>query len=554
MSTTLAALTNEIYQVKVGNTNYDIAAKYIHDGTNAYEWSDITNLVNTSFSLEVLTSLPTANASAYNTYSKKIVLIASGDGVDGSYDEYVILRTGTSTYTYAWELIGTTKVELQGLKTSSTTSTVDSVSNSGGGTATGTATISYEKANANTGNAGAATTANSSYATPNITATSTFTGTAATISATYTPAGSIGGSQTVAAHSHTVNVTNATFNLPTNAIKSVSLTTATTGGVSVVTTAPTQAAEAGGHTHSLNLTTDSSRTFVTTAAIKSAVLATTTAAVGTGVIQVVTGVNNAASAGAHTHSITPDTTSIYQISGVGSVPTRSSRTVGDGSLSGNTSPLTTPVVTDGVLSFPTSPITAGTTSIYEITGVGSVPTRASLTVVTGVSETGSAGAHTHSVGASATQKLTVTTEGASTISKAYVTGASATATSTAGAHTHSLSGAASSNIVASGTAANTSSITYVTGATLNTSGGVTISGSNFSFTGTQATLEADYTPAGSVSTSASQASHRHTYVALATHSHSIGTTSTSVTGTAAVAVASHTHTIVMKPHQHDTVE
>lgn len=82
MSTALPA-ANTIHQVKVGSTNYDIASKYIHDGTNAYAWSDITNLVTTSFSVKKYTTLPTASA---NT-TREIALVASSDGVDGSYDE-----------------------------------------------------------------------------------------------------------------------------------------------------------------------------------------------------------------------------------------------------------------------------------------------------------------------------------------------------------------------------------------------------------------------------------------------------------------------------------
>lgn len=464
MSTTLAALTNEIYQVKVGNTNYDIAAKYIHDGTNAYAWSDITNLVNTSFSLEVLTELPTANASTYNTYSKKIVLIASSDGVDGSYDEYVIIRTGTSTYTYSWELIGTTKVELQGLKTSSTTSTVKSVSNSGGGTATGTATISYDKANANTGNAGAATTANSSYATPTITATSTFTGTAATISATYTPAGTISGS--VSAHSHTATQTLGTANQQ-----------------SVLTSVKTWS----GGSKAADTFTANTPTAVTLPTFE-----------------------DKTAAGTATFS--------FNAVNTWSAGTLPALTVTSTSVVNNA--IGTPTVNNGVLSWNA----AGTTSVGSASGwsAGSLPalTTVSKTVVDGAS----------------TNRITA---------KSMKTAGSVTA-GTAASFTEGAFTAATATF-------NTASVVKSLPAiTIGSDGAV--SGSSFVFTGTQATISADYTPVGSVSTSASQASHRHTYIALATHSHSIGTTSTSATGTVEVAVASHTHTIVMNPHQHDTVE
>lgn len=502
-----------IQRIKLADGEHEIGARYaVMGSTTTPTLTPIEDLI--SYSIKTYTTLPTASA----TYKNQIALVPdSSDTETGSYIEYICVNTSGTTW--AWEPIGTTKFTFDpsNYKTSSAGGQTKNTTSNGAQTASGTATITYAKPNSTTGDTAPA-----------------FTGTAATITSTgsYTPAGSIGGSQSVSSHSHTVNVAKATLNLPTNAIKSVSLATATTGGVSVVTTAPTQAVEAGGHTHSLNLTKDSAQTLVTTAAIKSAVLATTTAAVGTGVIQVVTGVNNAASAGAHTHSITPSTTAIYPAANVTAVTEVASNY---GFASSTSNVMTAPTVsTDGVLSWTLA--NAGTqakaSSTASVRGT-------SLTVVTGVTETGSAGAHTHSVGASATQKLTVTTEGASTISRTYVTGASATATSSDGAHTHSLSGAASSNIVASGAAADTSSITYVTGATLSKDGAATINGSNFSFSGTAATItvEADYTPAGSV----------------ASHNHSIGTTNTSATGTAAVAVASHTHSVTIDAHTHSIV-
>lgn len=409
-----------IQRIKLADGEHEIGARYaVMGSTTTPTLTPIEDLI--SYSIKTYTTLPTASA----TYKNQIALIPdSSDTETGSYIEYICVNTSGTTW--AWEPIGTTKFTFNpaNYKTSSAGGVTVNTSNAGAQTASGTATITYAKPNANTGNAAPG-----------------FTGTAATITSTgsYTPAGSIGGSQSVSAHSHTVNVTNATFNLPTNAIKGVSLATATTGGVTVVTTAPTQASSAGGHTH----------------------------------------------------SITPSTTTIYPAANVTAV-TGVASNYGFSSTTNNV--MTAPTVsTDGVLSWTlaNAATQAKASSTASVRGT-------SLTVVTGVTETGSAGAHTHG-----------------------------------------LSGAASSHIVASGDSADTSSITYVTGATTSTAGAVTINGSNFSFGGTAATItvKADYTPAGSV----------------ASHSHSIETTDTSVSGAVKVAVASHTHSVTISSHTHAIV-
>lgn len=81
-----------------------------------------------------------------------------------------------------------------------------------------------------------------------------FTGTAATlahadvavsVSGSYTPAGSIGGSQTIAAHSHS-------YNAPAAHTHSIALTTATaTGSASVAVSNHTHSVTIANHTHTL---------------------------------------------------------------------------------------------------------------------------------------------------------------------------------------------------------------------------------------------------------------------------------------------------------------
>ena len=105
---------SEIRKVKIGTTQYDIAAKYLLDSNgNLKDWDAITALIEAGADIIVLESLPTANATAYATYRGDMVFAPSADAVSGSYIEYIIMRTGTEgSYSYSWEPIGTTTVDL----------------------------------------------------------------------------------------------------------------------------------------------------------------------------------------------------------------------------------------------------------------------------------------------------------------------------------------------------------------------------------------------------------------------------------------------------------
>lgn len=252
---------NYLKQIKVGDTNYDLAAYAIQNPSvaNDYKtWTDIVNLVSTGFGITVgwskenyaLTAIPstllatvpavtvyykngaastTGELSAASAATNKIYIIYHPHGTDDGYDEYI--STGS-----AWEKIGNTDVDLSdyakkteaakpgtyttGGSSASTTAAGGKTytsSSSGSQTATGSATVTYKQSAAATGASGAG-----DYDTDSTTINGSsfgFSGNAATISVStdYTPAGTIGGSASISAHSHTINLTKATVTYVTGA-------------------------------------------------------------------------------------------------------------------------------------------------------------------------------------------------------------------------------------------------------------------------------------------------------------------------------------------------
>ena len=67
----------------------------------------------------VLDQLPQASESAWNSYHNAIVLVPKGESqTDNIKDEYIIVRSGEQgAYTYAWEKIGDTEIDLSGYVT-----------------------------------------------------------------------------------------------------------------------------------------------------------------------------------------------------------------------------------------------------------------------------------------------------------------------------------------------------------------------------------------------------------------------------------------------------
>lgn len=125
--------TPVLSQIKIGTTNYylkDADARAVLDGFNDTICKGAVGTVsdnNDSFVtaknikayvdqiaaagivLEVVTELPTAAAGTMG----KIYLVKHTHATSDTYDEYITVRSGTSpSYTYAWEKIGNTDIDL----------------------------------------------------------------------------------------------------------------------------------------------------------------------------------------------------------------------------------------------------------------------------------------------------------------------------------------------------------------------------------------------------------------------------------------------------------
>ena len=256
------------------------------------------------------------------------------------------------------------------------------------------------------------------------------------------------------------------------------------GGGATVTSAAAGAAtitstSAGAHTHSVTIAAHSHTVNVATATLSPV----TAVGAATG------------SAGNHTHSITPSTATLTYVTGA-TLSAGGGATVNSSSAGSHSHSIT-----------PSTGTAASPASYAD--GILSL---GSMTVVTGVSATGAAGAHTHSVTIAAHSH----TVNVATGSKSVVTGVSATGA--AGAHTHSVSATVGDTI------------TYVTGATLSAAGA-----------GTVAT-----TSAGGHSHSVTIAAHSHS-VTVGAHSHTI--TPTTNTFTYDLKVPDHSHSYT-KPTAH----
>lgn len=102
--------------VDIGGYIHELLAKYIQDGNgNPKTWADIeAAAAEAGVSFKSLSVLPTADATAYATYRKTVVFIPSSNpGTQNIKDEYIIQRDGEEgSYTYRWEQIGSTEVDL----------------------------------------------------------------------------------------------------------------------------------------------------------------------------------------------------------------------------------------------------------------------------------------------------------------------------------------------------------------------------------------------------------------------------------------------------------
>lgn len=264
-----------IKQVKIGSTPYDIEALHFNAGENLdtpAQWKAYIDSIG-DLGFEIFTdligsTLPEANATSYAKYKNGIVLCNNGETPEtGSYIEWVIVRTGTSSsYSYAWEKIGTTSADLtdyvkknveysgaalsNGKHTHTVTVPTINVDKTLklGATATGTAvnpTKKYLATTSVTGVSGSTTaskaaagTAFNAVKTVSISGESaTATGRVAYVSEVSAP--SLSGTKTFVTAQGTLSGGSATGTFNTDAIKSATLdvkTTSTSGYQEIVTT------------------------------------------------------------------------------------------------------------------------------------------------------------------------------------------------------------------------------------------------------------------------------------------------------------------------------
>ena len=467
-----------INKIHVGDIDYQLNADYL-GGLSTAEWK---SLVGAGFNVLVVDTLPTASAST----QKGIYLIADPHGTGDSYDEYVTVKSGNA---YSWEKIGNTDIDISGLAAELETkpNTVGLETGSAGEqVATGSATISYMKSAeatgsagagvaANTGLSGGATVSDGSFSFAGTEATINLSGTLPTLDeVSVTPAGTIGGTVSVGDHTHSINPTIKTLTY-------VSGTASATG-------------EVVDHTHTVSLATDSV-TYVSD-------------------VDTSTG-----SEAAHEHSIDASKVTNW-------TPGSASLSSKNFGFSGSTSNImSAPTVSaDGVLSW----TTVNAASQDELSFIAPVLSYTAATI------TGSAGAHSHTIGKA-------------TASFNYATGV-VTSVSSAGGHSHTIG------------AATTAQLDVVTGVSVTGGAGShTINGSSFSFTGTPlvftpalsttaVSVSGKYTPVGSVTGTIKLPEHSHSYTAPSAHTHSIKLSKVEATGSASVAVSSHTHSIPAHTH------
>ena len=378
----MSAIENEHYiinKIHVGENDYKLNADYLGNWS-ADEWK---SFVGAGFNVLVVESLPTASEST----QKGIYLIADKHGTGDSYDEYVTVKLGNA---YSWEKIGNTDIDISGLaKELVTGANTDGLvtSESEAYIATGSATISYMKSAeatgsagagvaANTGKAGEATIEGSSFGFSGTEETITLSGTLPTLSqVSVTPAGTISGKVDVGNHTHSITPT-------TEELTYVSGTASATG-------------EVEGHTHTVSLTT-ASATYVSD-------------------VDASTG-----SEAAHAHSIDASkVTGWYEGSA-----SLSSKNFGFSSSTSNIMSAPT-VSTDGVLSWTT--VNAASQDVLSFTAPSLTYTAVttteeagahshtigkatnSLTYASAVKNVSTAGGHSHSIGAPTTASLSVVT-------------------------------------------------------------------------------------------------------------------------------------------------
>ena len=101
----------------ITNTVNDLV--YYYTKSETYTQTEVNNLIAAikTITYEIVSSLPTASSTTYFNSSKTVYMLAisGGSGTD-YYDEYITVRSGSEgSYTYAWEKIGNTQIQLDSI-------------------------------------------------------------------------------------------------------------------------------------------------------------------------------------------------------------------------------------------------------------------------------------------------------------------------------------------------------------------------------------------------------------------------------------------------------
>lgn len=556
----MAVSNTHIKYVQIGDNQFPINASQI-DG---HTWSDITDLVEAGFNLVVawskdryegatapsasdLAKIPygvkvyynsgttsggTGTLAASASIKNNIYLVCVGGGNLSKFDEYAVVETGLGR---EWERLGSTDIDLSNYPTrreagaagTYTTSTPSTNATGSGGeqTAQGAATVTVPAQSMTSSSAGGFTIQGSNFG---------FSGSAQTITInndsndnvwvakhTYQPAGSIGGSQSVGAHSHTVTLSTATV-----------VKTVTSGTTTVATGAFADTPDTDTFVKEITTTGTSVLT-----GVKASSTTTAVTGISTSGSTFVTGYAGG----------TPGNANV--ITGVSSTTNTAVQAVSSGTTSVFNSAT---VDASGILSFGT---TAAVNSVSSTT----------FTAIKSVSAAGTVNCLTEAPALATATALTGVTKDTATV----VTGVGANGTTTAltSASVKTTASALTGFTLETTAVVNSvsaSTLAAMTNVTINNGGGHTINGSNFTFTGTTATLT------HSVSGTPTTATADKLWVELATrtytitpsgsitgsqavsgHTHSVTFASTTATGTASVAVSAHTHSL--SNHTHNVV-
>lgn len=106
----------------ITNAVNDLTNYYLKADT--YTQSEVNALVGAikTIKVEIVAELPTASADTYFNESKTIYLVSNSGSGNDYYDEFITVRNGVEgSYTYSWEKIGNTQIDLSGYVQKTTT-------------------------------------------------------------------------------------------------------------------------------------------------------------------------------------------------------------------------------------------------------------------------------------------------------------------------------------------------------------------------------------------------------------------------------------------------